>query len=406
MLGIAYSMLTTTTVFYGEGALKMAVAGIQKDFKVLSGETFIRSLGYALLIFSLIVSRYLSADLQDSGPLEIAQNAATTIGVLCCILVSKKIGYLLSHPSIALGGAVLVSLAFAVVICNSFLHYPAVIVAFFAECCFGFGCALLLLSWIEFFSFTSPTAVVMYWVFSSVFTAILYLLFYLFYSFLLTIIFCFTALASYWILRRASKTFTQTTKKKPVRAIVPSSFSRVLFWAGYFVTGYIFTHTFISPNESSIVTCLSFMLALAVLFIIFFLYRKEVNYASAYRVTLILMALGLLCGLLFGISSMVAVILISVSYRIINLLVLLLSTGTARLFKVSSAPLYGYIVIAQCIGSILGNVLNLLVGGGGGGYSLASRHGDYRDNGDRLPVDTHPNHVFPREQFCQSMVFE
>ncbi|MGV8084414.1 MAG: LuxR C-terminal-related transcriptional regulator [Coriobacteriia bacterium] len=356
--GLCIRVFQTPT--YCEEALRVAVAGIAKDFKVLSGETFIRSLGYALLIFSLIVSKYLSADLQNSRLLlDLAQNASVIIGVLCCMLVSRRIGYLLSRPSIALCGAVLVSTAFAVVICNNFLHYSSIVVAFFAGCCFGFGCSLVLLSWIEFFSFVSPTAVVIYWAFSSLLTAILYLLFYIFYNLLLATIVCFTPLASYWILRMASKAFTQTTKKKPVRAIEPSSFSRVLLWAGYFVTGYVFAHTFINPNESSLVTCLSFILTL--LLIIFFLYHQEVNYALAYRVTLVLMAFGLLCGLLFGISSMVTMILISLSYRIINLLVLLLSTGTARLFKVSSAPLYGYIIIAQCIGSILGNVLNMIV---------------------------------------------
>jgi DNA-binding CsgD family transcriptional regulator len=352
-------MLQTPT--YDEGALRTADTDIQKDFKLLSGETFIRSLGYALLIFSLIVSKYLGTDVQDSRALDVTQNAAAIIGVLCCMFISRRIGYLLSRPSIALCGAALISIAFTVAICNNFLQYPAVAVAFCVKCCFGFGCMLLLLSWIEFFSFVSPTAVVTYWMLSSALTAILYLLFYVFYSLLLATTLCLTALASYWVLRMASKTFTQTTKEKPARAIMPSSFSRVLFWAGYFVTGYVFAHTFINPNESSIVTCLSFMLALALLLIIFFLHHREVNYALTYRVVLVLMALGLLCGLLVGISSMLTLILISMSYRIINLLVLLLSTGTARLFKVSSTPLYGYILIAQGIGAILGDVLNLFV---------------------------------------------
>jgi DNA-binding CsgD family transcriptional regulator len=276
------------------------------------------------------------------------------------MLISRRIGFLLSRTSIALGGAVLVSIAFLVVIGNNYFNYPANIVAFFAECCFGFGVALLLLSWVEFFSFVSPTAVVMYWMFSAVLSVIFYLLFYLFYSLLISWALCIIAPASYLILRMATRTFAQTPKKKPVRAIVTSSFNRVFLWAGYFVTVYIFAHTFFNPNDSSMVTSIASLLALVLLLIIF-LYSKEVNHALTYRITIVLMSLGLLCGLLFGIFSMVTLLLVSVSYRIIGLLVLLLSTGTARLFKVSSTPLYGVIVIAECVGSILGKVLNLTV---------------------------------------------
>jgi DNA-binding CsgD family transcriptional regulator len=308
-----------------------------------------------------MVSKYLSADLQESGLLDMVQNVAVIIGVLFCMLISRKVGFLLSHTSIALCGAVLVSVSFLIVILSNYLYYPTNVVTFLAECCFGFGFVLIFLSWIEFFGFCPLTAVVMYWAVSSVLTVVLYLLFYFFYSFLISTTLCFTALVSYVVLHVSKKAFIQTTKKKSTRVIIPSSFSKVFLWAGYFVIVYIFAHTFISTNDSSIVTCLAFVLTLILLLIVFSMNPQEVNYALMYRITIVLMSLGLLCGLLFGLSSMVALILIALSYRVINLLTLLLGTGTARLFGVSSAPLYGFVVIAQCIGSILGELLNLIV---------------------------------------------